>query len=221
MLVQRGSGGNISQNAQVLGLDWFNQKLVERQKKVYGMSKKISDLMGKSASQLLEECGQGLSAPIDLSAILRKLDISALPMDFTSLEKKDTIKELVAVRGRILGVLISDENRAAIFYNKEDSRNSHRYRFTIAHEIAHCCLTGSPVHVEFRFDSAKPNGTEYEANVFAGELLIPQNLLYEMIQNLLLPSVHILADIFAVSDNVMLERLKYLKVKESIIGYNC
>jgi len=55
-----------------------------------------------------------------------------------------------------------------------------RYRFTVAHEIGHCCLhAGGFID---RTDSGKTLGIwndaseEAEANVFAGELLLPKNL---------------------------------------------
>ncbi len=56
-----------------------------------------------------------------------------------------------------------------------------RFRFTVAHEIAHCCLhAGGFID---RTDSGKTLGIwndtseEAEANVFAGELLLPKDLL--------------------------------------------
>lgn len=208
-------------NEQVLFFDSINQRLVERQKKVFGMSTKICDLRGKTATQLLTEVSQGRSAPIDLSPILRKYDISALPMDFSKIEELDGIAQFVAERGKILGILFSTNEKAAIFYNKDDRRDGHRCRFTIAHELAHCCLTGAGAHIEFRLDSRNPDPLEYKANVFAGELLIPTNLLHSILSELLFPTLAVLADIFAVSENVMFERLKYLDIKKRIIGYNC
>ena len=56
-----------------------------------------------------------------------------------------------------------------------------RFRFTVAHEIGHCCLhAGGFID---RTDSGKTfgiwndPGEEAEANVFAGELLLPHDLL--------------------------------------------
>ena len=53
--------------------------------------------------------------------------------------------------GSILGAAFSNGNNLAIFYKKNESL--HRKKFTIAHELAHCCLdcpNDESSHIEFR-----------------------------------------------------------------------
>lgn len=184
------------------------------------MCKPIRELYGKSADELLEMYGLQDSVPLDLSALLQKAGISVLPMDFSKIEQSKALKEQVEKRGQILGALICIDDNAAIFYSHKDMVNGHRYRFTIAHELAHCCITGEQNHIEFRRDSESVNDSELAANIFAGELLIPEGKLREIIGELLIPSINVLADIFAVSVNVMKARLDYLKIGNKIIGYS-
>lgn len=129
--------------------------------------------------------------------------------------------------GEILGALATNGDRAAIFYSDRYKKDSHRCRFTIAHEIAHCCLDQSDddkkyVHIEYRRcpESEKIREKEEEANIFAGKLLIPEEPLKRLISGLLVPSTTVLEKTFDVSHNVMCERLKYLKIEEKIYGYN-
>lgn len=192
----------------------------EREMSVNHMNKKIEGLFGRTPDELLTECGLADRIPLDLSVLLNKIGISALPMDFKPLEESEALREYVANRGHILGALVCTDESAAIFYNKNDIRDGHRYRFTIAHEIAHCCLTGEPNHIEFRHDSNSFDENERAANIFAGALLIPEKNLRMVIGDLFLPSVRTLADIFAVSENVMKARLSYLQISDRIAGYN-
>lgn len=188
------------------------------------MCKPIERIQNMSAQQLLEYCGQEDAVPVDLNAILRKVGISALPMDFTEMEAQYRKMDGVSPDAKILGLTATKNDNAAIFYSEKYKKDSHRCRFTIAHELAHCCLSDPGLrergwHLEFRTDE-EPNEDEMAANVFAGELLIPKKKLYEIIDQLLLPSVYTLAKVFDVADTVMLARLKYLRPNESIVGYN-
>ena len=100
-----------------------------------------------------------------------------------------------------------------IFYRASDSIN--RRRFTMAHEIAHCCLhtdTLTDKHIELRSSKTQNDPREYNANVFAGELLIPESSLKMIYEQLLVPSLSGLSVIFQVSTNVMAKRLDYLKM---------
>lgn len=186
------------------------------------MCKKISDLRGVSADALLERCGQENNIPVDLEVILKKIGISALPINFSNLEKKLELKYPNVFKSReILGALISNGNNAAIFYREEDYLDSHRCRFTIAHELAHACITGESNHieVELRMSGSPIDIIEEQANRFAGELLIPEKQFYKIIDKLYLPSVHTLALVFNVSDNVMKERIKCIRPDIPISGY--
>ena len=198
-------------------------RLRQKERKVSSMCKAISQLRNMSAEMLLEHCGQTNSIPVDLKVILRKYGISAIPTDFSEVE--NNIRQKFNSNVHVLGTIATKEDQAAIFYNKKYQCDSHRSRFTIAHELGHCCLNNIPLedgkrHIDCRIDGIAQSEDEIAANIFAGELLIPELSLYQTIEKLLMPSVHILAGIFDVSDNVMLKRLEYLKVKKNIAGYN-
>lgn len=192
----------------------FNRYL---QKKGDEKKMEVSKLYNKTADQVLELSGQTNAVPVNLKQILKTFNISAIPKNFSDIDKKLNEKYPDV---HILGVFVSNDNDAAIFYNNKDVEDGHRYRFTIAHELAHCCLQGEKSHIEFRLDGVKPDEDELAANTFAGALLIPENSLKIVLKELLLPSLRALSDIFEVSENVMKARLNYLDVKESILGYN-
>lgn len=201
-------------------LEYKKHCIMQRESQVTNMGKAISKVKNMSAQELLKFCGQENSVPVDLKAILKTVGISALPKDFSPIENKS--KSDV----KILGALVAIDEDAVIFYNKNDLEDGHRYRFTIAHELGHCCLSHScldspdGIHIELRMEGNSILPEEKAANTFAGELLIPYDSLMKVIDELILPSVRVLADIFAVSENVMLARLEHLNVARNIIGYN-
>lgn len=171
------------------------------------MCKVLKSIQGKTADEILRTYGENDSIPIDLEKLLLNIGISALPFDFSNIEDKSNIN-----RGDMLGAVVADGDDAVIFYRMDDSLN--RQRFTIAHELAHCCLhavTDDNPHVEFR-RSEKEDEHEQEANIFAGSLLIPLNKLREIYMKLPVPRSTILASKFAVSTNVMEARLNHLKI---------
>ena len=145
---------------------------------------------------------------------MEKLEISAFSFDFSEIEKR--LPAELADKN-ILGALVSAKDRAAILYSSRDKQDSHRMRFTIAHELAHYCLHGMTRHIHFRMDGAL-NEQEIAANTFAGELLIPEFSLKKVIKQLFVPTVAALADIFDVSINVMNERIRCLSLEDQIVG---
>jgi hypothetical protein len=197
---------------------------LQRKIKVTEMCAPIDKIRRMSANDLLEFCGQSNVVPVNLNAILTKVGISALPRDFSDLEQVLRATKACQSEVQVLGAIVMSGNSAAIFYNQQDARDSHRCRFTIAHELAHCCLAHqclvNGAHVDFRTQGLPLTEEEKAANVFAGELLIPYDMLLNVMKKLLIPSVHTLATIFDVSDNVMLKRLEHLNMDRKILGYN-
>lgn len=176
----------------------------------------ISNLYGLSANDLLSITNQIDKYPVDLKLILNHFNISALPLDLDALKSNlsDDYKEI-----EILGALVSKDSGSAIFYNK-NFKEGHRYRFTIAHELAHACLNGPSNHIEFRIKGIPDNKNEITANTFAGELLIPENTLKAVLSKLILPTVKNLSEIFEVSENVVRARLDYLNIESRVFGFN-
>lgn len=168
----------------------------------------LDGIRNKSAQELLEEHGLANKVPVDINQLLNSTGISAIEKDFSALELRLGKRE-----GSISGMLRSDGNNAAIFYNKRD--NYRRQKFTIAHELAHAMLHKDyNSHIEYRMteDEISNDPTEIKANILAGELLIPLKLLAKVYMELQIPSSITLAERFDVSVNVMEARLNYLKV---------
>lgn len=93
-----------------------------------------------------------------------------IPVKLNDLIKKLDIKVLEADLGTILGITRMDNcGHCLILYNKNmpDTRN----RFTVAHEIGHIILE----HISYNGSSSQLKGKlqETEADVFAGNLLVP------------------------------------------------
>lgn len=200
--------------------------LLKRDKRVICMCKPISNIRGKTAQDLLTLSGQGESVPVDLKALLNKLNISCMAYDFTSLDEAREKEGLCAAGDAILGALVTNGNNAVIFYRKQDQEEGHRYRFTIAHELAHACLDhyvigDASVHLAYRSEKLSDDPKEYAANVFAGQLLIPRSALEIVLGELIQPTVEALASIFAVSENVMIARLKHLEIFDKVTASNC
>ncbi len=104
--------------------------------------------------------------PVDLNVILRLLGLTLV---YQKLEND------------ISGVLDVRNNTITI----EARHPEQRQRFTIAHEIAHFCLHQSKEDLfedKIFFRGADINSLEYQANEFAGELLMPEDVFYEQIR---------------------------------------
>lgn len=179
------------------------------------MCMKLSELNGLSANDLLEKAGQADIVPVDVAQLCYDLQIIIKPFDFSPIENTEELKKTIMQKGNILGVVLAQDDDLAILYRQADSKN--RKRFTIAHELAHCCLHMTPqedIYIEFRMDEISSDQKEIDANIFAGELLIPENALRTIIgnQNVTNDFVVFLSDLFAVSVNVMKGRLEHLKI---------
>ncbi len=172
------------------------------------MCETLSKIRGMTAEKLLETYGKDLSIPVDIKQLLENIGIASIPMDFSEIEK-----EIGANHGDVLGLVLSKDEKAAILYRKDDTLN--RKRFTLAHELAHCCLhseDNNKLHIEFRLDDDKKDQHEKDADIFAGELLIPLKQLAKEHLKMMVPNSKDLARIFGVSIAVMEARLDYLRV---------
>lgn len=173
----------------------------------------LEEIRNKKPYELLEKYKISSTPPIDISKLLENIGISTISQDFSEIER---IKQVE--RGSILGAALSSGDDLAIFYNRFDSL--HRIKFTISHELAHCCLhcpTNESTHIEYRlylFSGLSPQELkkEKEANIFAGELLIPEKVLKKYYDEMIIPSLSSLSKIFDVSTSVMAARLDYLKM---------
>ncbi len=174
------------------------------------MCKKLRGLSGLTADEILSRANVE-SYPVDIKAVIKKLGITTKPFDFSALEKE--IPEIISKRGPILGAVTVINDDINIFYSENSTEN--RERFTLAHELAHCCLNAHNLtegHIEFRFDELTKDPNEIAANIFAGQLLIPEGYLREIYDSLIVPASDVLANEFQVSVPVMEARLTQLKL---------
>lgn len=189
-------------------INYFQILQYKRDKGGVHMCEILHKLKDLTPSELLSKYNISPEPPVDLSSLLKNIGISSIATDFSDVEKDANCEP-----DSILGATISNGDNLGIFYRSKDSKN--RQTFTIAHELAHCCLHSESLkdnHVELRDDRIQLSGKEYDTNVFAGELLIPEKSLRKIYDELLLPSLSSLSEIFQVSTNVMAARLEYLNL---------
>jgi Zn-dependent peptidase ImmA (M78 family) len=114
-----------------------------------------------------------LSAPVDVYVLAEKEGV---------LIRKDQLEDSVS------GMLVVKDNKSVVVVNSNHHKN--RQRFTIAHELGHYFLHKNLANVFFDEsllffrDEQSAQGTKYqeiEANVFAAELLMPEQFLRERI----------------------------------------
>ncbi len=157
-----------------------------------------------------EQLGDRPTLPIPIESIVAKNKVRLLPFDLGE---------------NISGVLVIENGEATIGYNKNEHRV--RNRFTIAHELGHFILhkdkdlfVDKGFKVMFRGVSSgdKYNKQdEIEANEFAANLLMPENLLRSEIAKLDLDftdeeSIKQLAKKFDVSTVAMSFRMAKLRM---------
>ena len=147
--------------------------------------------------------------PIDIAQILYEMKIRVSPYDFAKFDNNG--------ENKILGAMVANNDDLALLYREGETKN--RNRFTLAHELAHCCLTHfndcQMPYIEYRHDGIITDQREIEANIFAGELLVPDKELRKVLSNEYpdsLPHVVRLSEMFAVSINVMKGRLRHLRI---------
>lgn len=178
------------------------------------MCKPLNLLNGETSERLIQLYGLDEKIPVNLDKLLDAYGIIVSPTDFNELRDFPEIAEKEKENGEILGAVAIQNDDLRILYRKSDSR--HRQKFTIAHELAHCCLNGDLLakngHIEYRKDIFGSSGDNKEklANTFAGELLIPETALNKIYSQVDKPDISALANVFDVSKNVMRERLKNL-----------
>ena len=166
------------------------------------------------ATEVLEECWGG-DFPVDVEAICDDLKIGILPVNGLS-------------RMFRVDAFISASFDTIYVDSQEFERDSHRYRFSVAHELGHYVLhrkycpnvAGDLKEWLKVFRGFVNNYAEYQANFFAGSLLVPE---YEL--------VHVLDDEFDGSfarnywnasigerDSILVKLRKHFKVSDEVIA---
>jgi Zn-dependent peptidase ImmA (M78 family) len=135
--------------------------------------------------------------------LLSRFEVSAPPVDVRHIVRKLGIELIEKPYSKWSGVVKGLESgEAVMMVNASDTEQ--RRRFTMAHELGHLLL--HPLGVMFR-DHGPATPQELEANQFAGELLIPEDLLRRHAGRY---SVGALAALFDVSTSCMQIRLEKL-----------
>lgn len=175
------------------------------------MCKILKKIHNMGPDELLKQYDISTEPPIDITTLLKEIGIATIKKDFTEIEEVLGVK-----RGAILGAAFSNNDKLGIFYKESDSILSQK--FTIAHELAHCCLhccDFEAAHIEYRLNcgldiSYADEEKEREANIFAERLLIPKDKLEEIYNKMIIPSLKQLSVIFKVAPFVMAARLDNL-----------
>jgi Zn-dependent peptidase ImmA (M78 family) len=112
--------------------------------------------------------------------ILTELRIASFPIDPFFITKEFDIEVFEADADSYDGFLLRNESSTKIYINKNIASEG-RKKFTLAHEIGHYCI---PTHRgnyqcirRYLNPFRKKPEVEMEANKFASELLLPENLL--------------------------------------------
>lgn len=134
-------------------------------------------LIREKATQLLDKAG--VRGP--------QVDIERIARDQGTQIQKRPVEDDVS------GFLFRDNNLGSAVIGVNSRQHKNRQRFTVAHELGHLLLhSQSGVHVDHHFqvknrDGRSSQGTdieEVEANLFAAEILMPEQFLRADIQNL-------------------------------------
>lgn len=151
---------------------------------------------------------------MDMISVRRVLDAhwdQRLPIDPVAIAKKLGYEVKVFPSGsasNLSGMACVEGNKKVIYFKKDEYLA--RKRFTIAHEIGHHQLghTENGRHCRDNVNISCHTSEEVEANQFAAELLMPQDLIKMMVRREGVTDINELASIFCVSPAAMYWRLK-------------
>ena len=193
----------------------FDKFEVEEQK----MCKKLDELSKLKIMDLYDLFeDEYTSPPINIHRILDKLQIGYFALDFSTLDCTINGVVLPEQAEMVMGAVAAHrdgQNKDTVEITVNSKDNYHRQRFTLAHELAHCMLHSDSLingSLELRTAITTTEPREREANILAGEILIPEKLLKSVLKNIHIPLLPILAKEFDVSENVMEARLRHLGI---------
>lgn len=169
------------------------------------MCQKLLGLIGKTPEEILKISKQTDEIPIKLEKVVEAIGVYRQPTTFDDIEKFE--------KRKVVGLVLVSGDNVGIFYDKDATLEEKR--FIIAREIGHCCLHGDALiagYVEFLHNNGYKDEHEKEASEFAAKLLIPEHSLISVYNRLILPSIDGLSEIFEVPKNLMIFRLKSLRL---------
>lgn len=196
------------------------------------MSAALENIKFFTPEKILDDFNKPENFTVDIFDIAESIGIKLLDVDFSDVEKKlnrpqDSILGAVIDTNDDLTVMLKKDLGNSVYYSKmsEEEKSTvlrRRKRFTLAHEIAHACIHLSQDDNKFKVDmrteldmltaESAYDEREYDANVFAGKLLIPEQKLQYIYKKLIYPSLDAMCNFFDVSHAVMEARLKFLNM---------
>ena len=153
-----------------------------------------------TAADVLQKCGIS-TAPVNLNTILNKYGITAFIKDCSTLSDNGE---------KVSGILNKQDDNYVIYIDPSDLFE--RQRFTVAHELCHA-LNHCNDEPFVEFHRSIKNKIEREADSFAAELLMPENLLRDEHKKMSFPLACELAEKYKVS-------IAAMKVRLNILGLN-
>lgn len=181
------------------------------------MSKEIAILNNKTPDYFLQE---NTTLPVDIIRILQKMNIDVIKESFDMLQERLPFKNTT-----IDAITYVEQSGLKILYDQHlDVKNK---RFTLAHELAHCCLhmnANNYCHIELQTHSdifGKEKGKlvsstvnqEKIADKFARELLIPSSSLFYLLNKSETLSIEELSDIYGVPFDQMQKRIEEVYIE--------
>ncbi len=154
-----------------------------------------------------------IDTPDKLISFAKSREIETVPLDAEGVAKALNIGvKYENFDNDVSGVLQRNEDMSGweILVNK--AHHLHRRRYTIAHEIAHYCLHRFYSNIfedDMFFRSNELSETEWQANDFAGAVLMPEDVFREKVRAGV-SEVEDLAKIFKVSSLALRMRAKKL-----------
>jgi len=157
------------------------------------------------------------SFPVDIKKLLSYWGISVLPADFTKLQETPEFENKATILGAV-GL----KNADLCIYYKHDELDC-EINFTLAHELAHCCLDklhGDKVkskEVRYRFEKEDDDEQERAADILAGAILMPERIVRSFFQELIEFKIEdferLFVRLFKVPKDVVKKRLEILKLQ--------
>lgn len=145
-----------------------------------------------------------ITLPVDILGIAKKHGISVIRSGFSGDHANDLFG-FIEKEGDSIRIVLNDSNAPT------------RRRFTAAHELAHYFLHHTGADLQFLdMRSTVQNHRESQANKFAAELLMPEDMVRAEYDALLFPTTQQLAKKFGVSEQAMAIRLRNLQLDSGL-----
>lgn len=154
-----------------------------------------------------------IDTPDKLISFAKSRGIETVPLDAEGVAKALNIGvKYESFVNDVSGVLQRTEDMVGWEIRVNVAHHLHRQRYTIAHELGHYCLHrfySNTFEDDIFFRSNESSETEWQANDFAGALLIPEDVFREKVRAGI-GEVEDLAKIFKVSSLALRMRAKKL-----------